>query len=97
MTVGSGGISDTGEEDAGDEEGVEEEGEEDLGLRVMKGMWASIRSCRGCEKGAGEDESASSWEMVYVLGIIDARGICAAARGEGAGKTSVGGASSVSL
>ena len=96
MTVGSGGISDTGEEDAGDEEGVEEEGEEDLGLRVMKGMWASIRSCRGCEKGAGEDESASSWEMVYVLGIIDARGICVA-RGEEDGKASVGGASLVSL
>ena len=85
-----------GEEDVGEEEGAEEEGEEDLGLRVMKGMWASICSRRGCEKGAGEDESASSWEMVYVLGIIDERGIFAA-RGEGAGETSVGGAPSVSL
>ena len=44
-----------GEEDAGEEVGAE-----DLGLRVMKGMWASIRSRRGCEKGAGEDESARS-------------------------------------
>ena len=34
--------------------------------------------------------------MVYVLGIIDARGICVA-RGEEDGKASVGGASLVSL
>ena len=58
--VGSAAVSETGDEDAGEEDGAAEEGAEDLGLRVMKGMWASIRSCRGCEKGAGSDESARS-------------------------------------
>lgn len=75
-----------GDEEADEEDAAEDE--DDLGLRVMSGMCAS--SCAHCEgeRRAGVEESASSSGMLYMLGIIDVKGIFAARR-EGAGEASV--------
>ena len=76
--------------DVGDDDVDAEEGEgEALGdlLRVMKGMCASICARWARVKCAGEEESARSSVIVYVLGIFGVRGIFVE-RGEGIGEAS---------